>query len=164
MKKVGLAGLMGLGVFAGACAIKKTLKIPELTARSDFTWETVDLLIWTGSEVFTIVLAACIPTIRPLFLDLSVKIRKSFCGSVMKEQEPQHLERLPRSGHARRLSSRISRLYFFLDSKAPGKTFPTRQTTEWAVASQTDDQIAEAAACSESAAPSRKPLSADDSV
>lgn len=73
-RKLGLATLMSLGVFAGVCSIYKTTLLPELTARSDFTWLTIDLLIWSCNEVFVIVVAACIPTLRPLFLSLTQMI------------------------------------------------------------------------------------------
>ena len=67
-KKVGLSTLMGLGVFAFICAVIKTTKLPELNARDDLTFITVSLWIWTANETHIIILAASIPTLRPLYL------------------------------------------------------------------------------------------------
>ncbi|KAL8794419.1 MAG: hypothetical protein Q9195_003006 [Heterodermia aff. obscurata] len=58
-----------MGVFAGICASVKTSKIPiSVKAQSDITWQTVELLMWNGIEMNVIIIAACIPTLRPLFL------------------------------------------------------------------------------------------------
>ena len=67
-KKILLCSLFGLGVFAAICACIKTAKLPSLNARSDLTWQTVDLWIWNANECGVVVIAACIPTLRPLFL------------------------------------------------------------------------------------------------
>ena len=67
-KRVGLSTLMGLGVFAFICAVIKTSKLPELNARADITFITVSLWIWTANETNVIILAASIPTLRPLYL------------------------------------------------------------------------------------------------
>jgi hypothetical protein len=67
-KKVGLSCLMGMGVFAFVCAVVKTSKLPELKARADITYITVSLWIWNANEANLVIIAACIPTLRPLFL------------------------------------------------------------------------------------------------
>ena len=67
-KKLGLSIMMGLGVFAFICAVIKTSKLPELNARADITFITVSLWIWTANETNVIILAASIPTLRPLYL------------------------------------------------------------------------------------------------
>ena len=69
-KKLGLSALMGMGVFAFICAVIKTSKLPELNARSDITFITVTLWIWTANETNVLILAASIPTLRPLYLVL----------------------------------------------------------------------------------------------
>ncbi|CAO1605853.1 hypothetical protein XANCAGTX0491_009358 [Xanthoria calcicola] len=55
---------------AGICAAVKTSKIP-ITVRGqiDITW-TTELLMWGGIEMNVIIVAACIPTLRPLVLVL----------------------------------------------------------------------------------------------
>lgn len=67
-KRLGLSILMGLGVFAFICAIIKTSKLPELNDRADITFITVSLWIWTANETNVIILAASVPTLRPLYL------------------------------------------------------------------------------------------------
>lgn len=67
-KKVGLSALMGLGVFACICAAIKTSKLTELNARADITYITVDLWIWNINETNVVIIAASMPTLRPLFL------------------------------------------------------------------------------------------------
>ena len=76
MKKIGLSLLLGLGVFAAVCAAIKTSYLPTLTAESDFTWLTVGLLEWNVVEVNVIIIAACIPVIRPLFLKAKGVVHK----------------------------------------------------------------------------------------
>ncbi|KAL8761456.1 MAG: hypothetical protein Q9184_002413 [Pyrenodesmia sp. 2 TL-2023] len=61
-KKVGLSILLGMGIFAFVCAVIKTTKLGQLNARSDFTCTGKQLISGSGT------LAACIPTLRPLFL------------------------------------------------------------------------------------------------
>ena len=67
-KKALLCSLFSSGVFAAICACIKTVKLRSLNARSDLTWQTVDLWIWNANECGVVVIAACIPTLRPLFL------------------------------------------------------------------------------------------------
>ena len=69
-KKLGLSVLMGMGVLAFICAVIKTSKLPELNARADITFITVSLWIWTANETNVLILAASIPTLRPLYLIL----------------------------------------------------------------------------------------------
>ena len=69
-KKMGLSALMGLGIFAFICAAIKTSKLTELNARADITFITVDLWIWNINETNVVIIMACMPTLRPLFLVL----------------------------------------------------------------------------------------------
>lgn len=71
-KKFWLSCLLGMGVFAGIAAAVKTSKVPITVkaADSDITWQTVELLMWNGIEMNVIIIAACIPTLRPVFLIL----------------------------------------------------------------------------------------------
>ena len=61
---------MGMGVFAFICAVIKTSKLSELNARADITFITVSLWIWTANETNVLILAASIPTLRPLYIIL----------------------------------------------------------------------------------------------
>ncbi|KAI9839333.1 MAG: hypothetical protein M1837_002218 [Sclerophora amabilis] len=64
--KIGLCAVMSLGVLAALCSIIKTTKLKGLEGHTDFTWETVYLLTWTIIEANVIIIAACIPTLRPM--------------------------------------------------------------------------------------------------
>ncbi|KAF6220469.1 hypothetical protein HO133_002901 [Letharia lupina] len=92
-KKAGLSALLGLGFFAGICAAVKTSYLPTLTVHSDFSWITVDLLIWNALEVNVIIFAACLPTLRPIFKTLfdNIQVRVSMTRkSHSKLPSPRH--------------------------------------------------------------------------
>ncbi|ETS80241.1 hypothetical protein PFICI_07770 [Pestalotiopsis fici W106-1] len=65
--KVGLCFLMLCTLFAAICAIVKTTKLNELDDLTDFTYGSVDLIIWAIVEANVIIIAACMPTLRPFF-------------------------------------------------------------------------------------------------
>ena len=70
-RKLLLSLLLSMGIFAGAAAAIKTSKVPiSVKGRQDITWQTVELLLWNGIEMNIIILAACIPTLRPVVLVL----------------------------------------------------------------------------------------------
>lgn len=70
---------MSLGIFATAASILKTVELHNL-ATPDFTWNATDLVYWYITENWVIVIAACIPTLAPLYLVLLGKqSRESFC-------------------------------------------------------------------------------------
>ncbi len=61
---------MGLDVFTYICDVIKISKLFELNARADVTFIAISLWIWTANETHVIILAASIPTLRPLYLIL----------------------------------------------------------------------------------------------
>ncbi|EEH05525.1 integral membrane protein [Histoplasma capsulatum G186AR] len=65
--KIGLTCVLALGVVATAAAVVKTIFLAELVARSDYTFETINLTTWISTEQYLIIIAACIPTLGPLF-------------------------------------------------------------------------------------------------
>lgn len=69
-KKVSLSLILSVGIFAAICGAIKTSKLPSESARSDFTWNTVPLFIWNSVEVNVVIMAACVPAMRPLYLIL----------------------------------------------------------------------------------------------
>ncbi|KAI4249091.1 MAG: hypothetical protein LQ352_005714 [Teloschistes flavicans] len=69
-KKLLLCALLGMGIFAGVCAAIKTSQLRTVTVKTDITWKTTEYLLWNALEVNIIIIAACIPTLRPLFLVL----------------------------------------------------------------------------------------------
>ncbi|KAI1840245.1 hypothetical protein JX265_013037 [Neoarthrinium moseri] len=64
-KKIVLSGALGLGSISTIVAIYKTTRLPSL-ASSDFSYDTSDLVVWTCTEGSTIIIATCIPVLRPL--------------------------------------------------------------------------------------------------
>ncbi|KAL4808440.1 hypothetical protein BDV18DRAFT_158535 [Aspergillus unguis] len=69
-EKMGIAVAMSLGIFAGAAAIVKTTYLVKLSAKADFTWEMVPLLNWAAAEDGLTIIAAAIPTLKPLLTKL----------------------------------------------------------------------------------------------
>lgn len=70
-RKLLLCLLLSMGIFAGIAAAIKTSKVPiSVKGKRDITWQTVELLLWNGIEMNVIIIAACIPTLRPVFLVL----------------------------------------------------------------------------------------------
>ncbi|KAL4939183.1 hypothetical protein BDV06DRAFT_231231 [Aspergillus oleicola] len=65
--KIGLGCVLSLGIIAMIAAIVKTINLASLSARADYPWDTVDLTIWIAIEQYLIIIAACIPTLTPLF-------------------------------------------------------------------------------------------------
>ncbi|KAL2807768.1 hypothetical protein BJX63DRAFT_436757 [Aspergillus granulosus] len=74
--KIGLGVVLSLGVIAMIAAIVKTVNLASLSARADYPWDTVDLTIWIAIEQYLIIIAACIPTLTPLF-NIAVRQRTS---------------------------------------------------------------------------------------
>ena len=70
-RRILLSLLLSMGIFAGIAAAIKTSKVPiSVKGKTDITWQTVELLLWNGIEMNIIIIAACIPTLRPIVLVL----------------------------------------------------------------------------------------------
>ncbi|KAL8878437.1 MAG: hypothetical protein Q9198_003751 [Flavoplaca austrocitrina] len=70
-KKSGICVLMGLGYFSGACAIVRTVisdGVFKSGGLADFTWVIIDLRIWGTVENLAGIIAASIPTLKPLYV------------------------------------------------------------------------------------------------
>lgn len=52
---------------AGVCGIIRTYELQGLSARSDYSYETVSLVIWSASELLITILCANIPMLRPFW-------------------------------------------------------------------------------------------------
>lgn len=52
---------------AGMCGIIRTYELQGLSAKSDYTYETVSLVIWSASELLITIICANIPMLRPLW-------------------------------------------------------------------------------------------------
>lgn len=67
-KRVGVAILLGLGVFAGVCASFKTAQFDMgFTATQDPTYNSYNLFLWTALELPFIIIGGCIPPAKPLW-------------------------------------------------------------------------------------------------
>ncbi|CEL04878.1 hypothetical protein ASPCAL06002 [Aspergillus calidoustus] len=64
--KIALGILPSLGIIAMTAAIIKTINLSCLTSRSDYPWDTVNLVIWIAIEQYLIIVAAFIPPLAPL--------------------------------------------------------------------------------------------------
>jgi hypothetical protein len=70
--KIGLAVIMGLGVVATIASVFKTVELKNL-ATMDFTWNATNLVYWYMAENWIIIIAACVPTLKPLYQKFSGK-------------------------------------------------------------------------------------------
>lgn len=52
------------------CGIIRTYELQGLSARSDYSYETVSLIIWSASELLITMMCASIPMLRPLWSKL----------------------------------------------------------------------------------------------
>ncbi len=77
-KKISLTAILGLGFVAGIIACYKSTRLPSLYDRTDYTYATTDLHLWTSIEGSFIVIAANLPTLQPIF---HVIIGRSLMGS-----------------------------------------------------------------------------------
>ncbi|KAK0509025.1 hypothetical protein JMJ35_008396 [Cladonia borealis] len=68
--KAGIVVLMSMGYFTGICTVVKTVLLRSIeTSKADgtVTWGLVDLAVWVILEMNIGIIAATIPTLRPLF-------------------------------------------------------------------------------------------------
>ncbi|KAG8362200.1 hypothetical protein FVEN_g37 [Fusarium venenatum] len=63
--KILIAAMLVFGSFACFVTIIRLTKVITVDL-TDPTWGTVDLMIWTGLEVYSAVICCCLPTLRPL--------------------------------------------------------------------------------------------------
>ncbi|KAF2009489.1 hypothetical protein BU24DRAFT_497104 [Aaosphaeria arxii CBS 175.79] len=66
-KKIALCALLGCGALTGICAGVKTSKLLSLNERSDITWETVPLFMWSGIEIILLIVCGSIPALKPIY-------------------------------------------------------------------------------------------------
>jgi hypothetical protein len=73
--RIALCIVMGLSFGAMIACIVKTIELKALGDRVDFTYNTIGFVIWFTIEQYIVIIAASIPTIRPLALRLTRKSR-----------------------------------------------------------------------------------------
>ncbi|MCJ1332910.1 hypothetical protein MMC10_009604 [Thelotrema lepadinum] len=69
-KKLVLSSMLGCGIFAFICAVVKISYLKDDGNSPDLTWNSLDLYVWHTNEVNVVIIAGCIPTLRPLFVVL----------------------------------------------------------------------------------------------
>ncbi|KAM5482612.1 hypothetical protein McanMca71_004085 [Microsporum canis] len=101
--KTGLGCVLALGIVAMIASIIKTIFLASLTARSDYTFDTISLTIWTNTEQYLIIIAASIPPLGPLLKIAMGKTptaqpslpnrytSKHSCGGEQKSKHPAFL-------------------------------------------------------------------------
>ncbi|KAL2041850.1 hypothetical protein N7G274_005635 [Stereocaulon virgatum] len=104
--KIGICILMAMGFFSGVCALVRS--ILEISfAASDLTWDLISLDIASSLEQNIGIIAACLPTLKPLF-GSSIRWSRSrtgtgnkFTNSLGLERQPDedefHLHKMPRN-------------------------------------------------------------------
>ncbi|KAH6856277.1 hypothetical protein B0I37DRAFT_351358 [Chaetomium sp. MPI-CAGE-AT-0009] len=65
-EKMVIAMSMSLGLFAGACGIKRTVEVPNLSS-ADYPYDTVGLIVWSAAEIAVTMVCIGIPICRPLY-------------------------------------------------------------------------------------------------
>ncbi|KAL8685133.1 MAG: hypothetical protein Q9224_005948 [Gallowayella concinna] len=98
-RKIQLGSIMCLGTFSAAAGAVKTYYLQQLRSRADFTYDATSLMIWYTTEMYVIIIAGSLPTLRPLF-QRSISIYRSFKGRSSKgyevyEQPPHALQPYP---------------------------------------------------------------------
>ncbi|PSN59404.1 hypothetical protein BS50DRAFT_444784, partial [Corynespora cassiicola Philippines] len=56
-----------IGISAGIFAVIRAIKTPSLGAKEDYSYETVEFILWTSSEITTSCISICIPPLRALY-------------------------------------------------------------------------------------------------
>ncbi|KAI5465272.1 hypothetical protein BGZ63DRAFT_410941 [Mariannaea sp. PMI_226] len=65
-EKIVILASLSLGVIAGACGIKRTVEVPELSSQ-DYLKDTVGLIVWSAAEISVTMICIGIPVCRPLY-------------------------------------------------------------------------------------------------
>ncbi|KAL2855661.1 hypothetical protein BJX68DRAFT_217541 [Aspergillus pseudodeflectus] len=65
-KRIALCAALGLGAIASAMAVVKCTQLKGLADKSDYTYGTADLVLWTNVESNVVIIASCIPTLQPV--------------------------------------------------------------------------------------------------
>ncbi|OCK85025.1 hypothetical protein K432DRAFT_439566 [Lepidopterella palustris CBS 459.81] len=58
---------LSAGVFAGICGAIRVTKATALSAKSDFQYKVVPLLLWSTTELTVTIVCVCLPTMLPLW-------------------------------------------------------------------------------------------------
>ncbi|KAK0744867.1 hypothetical protein B0T21DRAFT_380984 [Apiosordaria backusii] len=65
-EKYVIAASMSLGLIAGACGIKRTIEVPNLSSEN-YLKDTVGLIVWSAAEIAITMICIGVPVVRPLY-------------------------------------------------------------------------------------------------
>ncbi|KAG4032731.1 hypothetical protein MFRU_006g01950 [Monilinia fructicola] len=89
--KVLITSSMSMGIAAMICGVIRTINFTCLLRRSDYSYQTIGLILWSSTELTTTILTATVPTYRPLFKAMRVSLsstgRQSGRGRLDKRDE-----------------------------------------------------------------------------
>ncbi|OTA68573.1 integral membrane protein [Hypoxylon sp. EC38] len=91
-QKISLSCMMGLGIFALAASIIKTINLRAFTDTTDLTYAMARLAIWWTLEAHLVLLAVSIPTLRPILKNVKVKKRARINNNLENNGPFHHLE------------------------------------------------------------------------
>ncbi|KAM5470544.1 hypothetical protein MferCBS49748_002360 [Microsporum ferrugineum] len=95
--KLGLAAIFALGFVAVGASVVKTIFLSRLSARADYSWNTIDLVFWLCIEQYLIMIAACIPMLGPLIKLILREATSRHTGSSRSSSWPRSIIRKPAS-------------------------------------------------------------------
>ncbi|KAH7110667.1 hypothetical protein EDB81DRAFT_831440 [Dactylonectria macrodidyma] len=84
-QKIMLIAVFGLGLFTCIISIIRIRTLKIAAATDDPNWDNVDAAIWSFLEVSTAIIAACLPTLRPIFSKIMPRL---FSSSIGQSQGP----------------------------------------------------------------------------
>ncbi|KAL9120674.1 MAG: hypothetical protein Q9187_002773 [Circinaria calcarea] len=87
-KRISLCILLGLGLVAAVCGIIKTNFLAALSSRADLTWATYNLIVWSGAELFVIIVCGSIPPLKT-FWDRFVA-KKGYLSYGSRKKQERH--------------------------------------------------------------------------
>lgn len=90
------AFLLTISSAVGASVVK-TIFLSRLSARADYSWNTIDLVFWLCIEQYLIMIAACIPMLGPLIKLILREATSRHTGSSRSSSWPRSIIRKPAS-------------------------------------------------------------------
>ncbi|KAK3359581.1 hypothetical protein B0T25DRAFT_621071 [Lasiosphaeria hispida] len=88
-QKFMLIAIFGLGFFPCAISIYRVRTLHTATDTTDPFWDNVDAATWSYLELSCGILAACLPTLRPIFMAAMPRLFGSSIGSSLRSRTMQ---------------------------------------------------------------------------
>jgi len=83
-EKIVIAASLSLGLFAGACGIKRTVEVPSLIS-DNYLKDTVGLIVWSAAEIAVTMICIGIPVCRPLYKRFLDKVGSRDASGYVKQ-------------------------------------------------------------------------------